>query len=191
MKKIALIFILFLGSLNFSIAQESSPTKEVTEQSINKYMNEAVGMKLYGLRRDDNGNLSIRNSEHTIQENSFKLDQISRKCAVKERDQDGNYEGTFTDCVYFSQLNWDNFTVEIDSIETLYQDSNLAVIWIYPISKPRWDHECIAGTYNVRCTQTDYWDKFFIYIPKNRVTSCHKAFLHLKELMKEDDPFGN
>jgi hypothetical protein len=76
MKKNALIFILFLGSLNFSFAQESSPTKEVTVQSINKYMNEAVGMKQYSLRKDDSGNYTIRINEYTIEENGFDLEKL-------------------------------------------------------------------------------------------------------------------
>jgi hypothetical protein len=191
MKKNSLIFILFLGSLNFSIAQESSPTKEVTVQSINKYMNEAVGMKSYSLRKDDSGNYSIRNSEYTIEVNTFSLDKISRRNAVKSYNSDGTYYGTYSENNYYSQLNWDNFSIQIDSSESLFYESSLARITIYPTSKIKWMHDCISGTANYSCNQTEYYDQFMILIPKNRVTSCHKALLHLKELMKEEDPFGN
>jgi hypothetical protein len=191
MKKNTLIFILFLGNLNFSIAQESSPTKEVTVQSINKYMNEAVGMKTYDYREDNNGNYTIRNGENTIEVNTFSLDKIDRSTAMEDYDREGNYRGTYTSQWHYSQLNWDNFTIAIDSSESLWRESNLAVIKIYPKSKVKCDHYCVPGTYIVDCTQTEYREVLEICIPKNRVTSCHKAFLHLKELMKEDDPFGN
>jgi hypothetical protein len=191
MKKNALIIILFLGSLNFSIAQESSPTKEVTVQSINKYMNEAVGMKIYGLRRDDNGNFTLRNGYIRIESHTLSLDKIDIRYSHSSFDNDGNYEGSYTSHQQYSQLNWDNFTIKIDSSEILKRDSSVALITLYPTSMAKWENECFPGTYNVVCTQTEYYDSFSFYIPKNRVTSCHKALLHLKELMKEEDPFGN
>jgi hypothetical protein len=191
--KNALIFTLFSAFICISVnAQEPSPTKEVTVQSINKYMNEAVGMKQYSLRKDDSGNYTIRVNEYTIEENGFDLDKISLKEFVENHSYTtGEYLGTRYEYRTYSQLNWDNFTIAIDSSESLFYEPNLARITIYPTSKCRWDHECIAGTYNVGCTQTEYYNNFTIYIPKNRVASCHKALQHLKELMKEDDPFGN
>jgi hypothetical protein len=185
--KNALLLTLFSTFICLSgNAQESSPTKEVTVQSINKYMNEAVGMKHYGKFSDD-----IRGSEYTIDEYSFDLDKINLNEFVEHYTITGESRGTNYENVTYSKLNWDNFTVEIDSTESLFIESNLSCITIYPSSKCRWDHECVPGTYTIDCTQTLYLDEFEIYIPKNRVTSCHKALLHLNELMKEEDPFGN
>jgi hypothetical protein len=179
-----------LGSLNFSIAQESSPTKEVTVQSINKYMNEAVGMKYYTV--DDSGETRKRIDEYLIETNNFSLDEILKKTLVMNYEREtGKYQGTSYSAITFSQLNWENITIKIDSSESLFRESSLALITIYPTTKVKFHFISSPGTFNTHGDQTSYWSDFSFYIPKNRVTSCHKALLHLKELMKEEDPFGN
>jgi hypothetical protein len=148
MKNNTLFFILLMGSLNFSIAQESSPTKEVTVQSINKYMNEAVGMKKYSV--DDSEEIRKRADEITIESNSFSLDQISLKLFINNYEYGtGKYLGTCYENSTRSNLNWDNCTITIDSSETLFRESNLAEIIIYPKSKIKWEYEKIPGTYNI------------------------------------------
>jgi hypothetical protein len=184
MKKNTLIFILFLGNLNLSFAQESSPTKEVTVQSINKYMNEAVGMKIWCDSSIDTDHPEEIGFE-LIKQNSFTLESINEKfleCDVKK---------CKTNDIAYSGIHWNTMLgFEIDSSGSYGCDKNLARVIIAFSSN-------LIGTQSIEYpnqpihTNTSYQTNLWFYIPKNRVTSCHKALLHLKELMKEDDPFGN
>jgi hypothetical protein len=185
MKKNTLFFILFLGSLNLSIAQESSPTKEVTVQSINKYMNEAVGIKIWCDSSIDTDHPEEIGFE-LIKQNSFTLESINFKF-LNWRD----YIGFFPNDITFNEIHWNTMLgFEIDSSGSYGCDKNLARVIINFSSN-------LIGTRSIEYpnqpvqTNTSYQTKLWFYIPKNRVASCHKALLHLKELMKEEDPFGN
>jgi hypothetical protein len=189
LKKITLLSLLFVSA--FSYAQETGPSKEVTVQSINKYMNEAVGMEYYiaysvdenGNRiKDENGNyLYDKDYFAIIDYTLFSLEKVSRKTANKEK------EGTYTEFNDFSNIKWENIT----SVDTTGDKSSetLTKVRINFSSKIKWHWTCYAGTYNVSCDQTEYYDGFGIYIPKNRVAACYKALMHLKELCTVEDPF--
>jgi hypothetical protein len=150
-------------------------------------MNEAVGMMMYSLCADDFGNYTKQCVEKVIEVNNFTLDKISRGRKIS----DDELKGYYFEYIYNTQLNWDNFSVEIDSSENLLWESSLARIQIITTSKVKHDESCTPGSISMSCNQNSYANGFNIYVPKNRVTSCHKALLHLKELMKEEDPFGN
>lgn len=192
LNKITLLSLLFVSA--FSYAQETGPSKEVTVQSINKYMNETVGMKLYFyFLINENGNVLDENGEmlysdvyyERIESVNFTSDKIEKKCFYSE-----DY-GTHTDSKTYSNLNWGNIT-NIDTtvaIENEKKNSDISEIKISFSSKIKWILKCYAGTVNVSCDKTEYSDNLYIYIPKNRVAACYKALMHLKELCTVEDPF--
>ncbi len=194
--KRTLVFALFTVLFSFKgYTQETGPSKEVTVQSINKYMNEAVGMKLYfcylkdengAVLKDENGNELFNDVEYDlIESNRFTLEEIEKRYYRRRND------GTSTDRNTYSNMNWDNIK-NIDTtviISNEKKNSELAIIRISFSSKIKWDHTCFSGSMNVSCDQTEYYDGFGIQIPKNRVGACYKALMHLKELCTVDDPF--
>jgi hypothetical protein len=193
LKKITLLSLLFVSA--FSYAQETGPSKEVTVQAINKYMNETVGMKWYlnylkdengAVLKDENGNYLFNDFEYSLIESvKFTLEEIVIKHYRSE------VEGTSTRLTNYSNMNWDN----IKNIDTTVivtnekKNSEIASIKISFYSKYKTVYSCIPGTLNVFCDQTEYYDNLYIYIPKNRVAACYKALIHLKELCTEEDPF--
>ncbi len=196
MKTLYIAVLLLIPFVNaFSYSQETGPSKEVTVQSINKYMNEAVGMKLYfyylkdengAVLKDENGNELFNDFEYSFIESvKFTLEEIERKFYYSED------LGTYNDRNTYSNMNWDNIK-NIDTtviISNEKKNSELAIISISFSSKIKWDHTCFSGSMNVSCDQTEYYDGFGIYIPKNRVGACYKALMHLKELCTVEDPF--
>lgn len=181
LKKITLLSLLFVSA--FSYSQETGPSKEVTVQSINKYMNEAVGMKTYNLCFDDDGNYSNRCSENTITVNSFGLDKISRIATVTA--PDGNYSST----TEYTLMNWGNISkISVDSSENLSMDKEMVWISIDFSSKVLYNSFYTAGATG---DYSDYYNGLVIFIPRNRVEACLKALNHLKELSKVDDPFDD
>ncbi len=193
LKKITLLSLFFVSA--FSYAQVTGPSKEVTVQAINKYMNEAVGMKLYyyylkdkngDVLKDEDGKYLYNDVEYDIIESaSFTLEEIEKRyyCSTKN--------GTYSDRNTYSNINWDNIK-NIDTtviIANEKKNSELAIIKVSFSSKIKWDHTCFSGSKNVSCDQTEYYDKLSLYIPKNRVAACYKALMHLKELCAVEDPF--
>jgi hypothetical protein len=193
LKKITLLSLFFVSA--FSYAQESGPSKEVTVQSINKYMNETVGMKWYlhylkdengAVLKDENGNELFNDFEYSLIESvKFTLEEIEEKFYYSED------LGTYNDRNTYSNMNWDNIK-NIDTtviIANEKKNSELALIRISFSSKIKWDHTCFSGSMNVHCDQTEYYDNLTLCIPKNRVAACYKALMHLKELCAVEDPF--
>ena len=184
LNKITLLSLLFVSA--FSYSQETGPSKEVTVQSINKYMNEAVGMKTYNLCFDDDGNYSNRCSENTITVNSFGLDKISRIATVTT--PDGNYSST----TEYTLMNWGNLTqISVDSSENLSMDKEIVWISLDFASKILYNSFSTVGSGNRTGDYSDYYYGLVIFIPRNRVEACLKALNHLKEISKVDDPFDD
>lgn len=196
MKTLNIAVLLLIPFVNpFSYAQQTGPSKEVTVQAINKYMNEAVGMKLYyyylkdengAVLKDENGKELFNDVEFQILEsNSFTLELIERRYNFSEKN------GTYSDRNTYTNMNWGNIK-NIDTtviISNEKKNSELAIIRVSFSSKIKWNHTCFSGSKNVSCDQTEYYDNLSLFIPKNRVAACYKALNRLKELSKVDDPF--
>ncbi len=175
----------------FSYAQETGPSKEVTQEYIQKYTEEAVRLKTYLECYDEYGN-AYRCSDDIIGSNLWYDDfsRIYRRTSVKIP------EGSYQNKVEFAKINWGNITnIYEDTSESIHRDiSELGLIVLESSSKILYTTSCYQTTGdNVEkdCDLSVYVDDVLIFIPRNRVEACLKALNHLKEISKVDDPFDD
>ena len=156
-------------------------TKEETEKFISKCMNEAIGLKAYGVLKD--GKVI---EERLYEENTFQAKSITTFLANKDYE-----EGTYKNRTYYTKLNWENvLSVEI-SQEYFHKNDEGVHLLVKFSTNIKFENSCVSGSQNRSCTQTFYGTSFWIFIPKNRAEACKKAFLHLVKIYKEEnkDPF--
>jgi hypothetical protein len=179
MRRILLILIVNLASIGLN-----AQTKEETEKFIAKCMREAVGLKTYSVRTNYG-----RAVEKIYEQNEFELNKIFTKTAIVDYAK-GSYK---QQCTYTNVV-WANVvSVVLDTIPSLFHEDDVATIRLDFSTKIKEIDFCEGGTYNVDCSNTDYWDFFTLIIPRNRAVACKKAFAHLVKLCKEENksPFDN
>ena len=168
MKQVLLSF-LFSAFLFFVQAQETKPSKEVTQKFLSKILSQVVG------------NLPWEGAPQPIQKQVLNMDFTNY---TMQTQSDETYKRT-----EFINIPWEDIT-------TLDVTTNRIVSWININfkSKMEYRHHCcfVDEDKGVPLT-TNYEDQMRIYVLTDNVESCKKALLRLSEIAKEEnkDPFKN